>query len=287
MNIVSLFDGISCGAVALERAGIKIGRYAAYEIDENAIKVSEQNYPKIERYGNVFEGEFERFAGFDMLMGGSPCTYWSIARCTSTEEKRTKKCEGPGWELFKQYKRALDEIEPKYFIYENNASISPIIKNKISEESGVNYLTINSRLVSAQDRRRCYWTNIPVVGMPEDREIYFRDVISRERSDMRQIGEWVHGLRFGKTKLAAMKRLDCEKSGTLTTSKYHPGNYYLNDNETEYTNLTAEEWEILQTLPQGYTSILSGEKRYKAIGNGWTVDVIAWILSFIPEEERI
>lgn len=238
MNIVSLFDGISCGAVALERAGIKIGRYAAYEIDENAIKVSEQNYPKIERYGNVFEGEFERFAGFDMLMGGSPCTYWSIARCTSTEEKRTKKCEGPGWEL------------------------------------------------SAQDRRRCYWTNIPVVGMPEDREIYFRDVISRERSDMRQIGEWVHGLRFGKTKLAAMKRLDCEKSGTLTTSKYHPGNYYLNDNETEYTNLTAEEWEILQTLPQGYTSILSGEKRYKAIGNGWTVDVIAWILSFIPEEER-
>lgn len=172
MKVLSLFDGISCGMAALERAGISVERYAAYEIDKYAIKTSEKNYPQIEHCGNVFDGDFTQYRGFDLLIGGSPCTYWSIAK-----HNRETSCNGEGFRLFMEYVRALKESKCRYFLYENNYSIHKDIKDEISRQLGVEPIMINSALVSAQSRKRCYWTNIPGVTQPEDKGILLKDVI--------------------------------------------------------------------------------------------------------------
>ena len=117
MKVLSLFDGISCGMVALERAAIPVEKYVAFEIDDNAIKVSKNNYPFIEHCGDVLKADFTKYKGFDLLIGGSPCTYWSIAK---TNGERETIPSGLGWDLFKEYVRALKESECKYFLYENN-----------------------------------------------------------------------------------------------------------------------------------------------------------------------
>ena len=172
MKVLSLFDGISCGMAALERAGIPVERYAAYEIDKYAIKISEKNYPFIEHCGNVFDGDFTQYKGFDLLIGGSPCTYWSIAK-----RNRETTCEGEGFKFFMQYVRALKESSCRYFLYENNYSIHKDIKAEISRQLGVEPIMINSALVSAQSRKRCYWTNIPNVTQPDDKGILLKDII--------------------------------------------------------------------------------------------------------------
>lgn len=172
INVLSVFDGISCGMVALERAGIKVDRYVAYEIEKNAIKVSEKNYPFIEHCGDVFDGDFTQYKGFDLLIGGSPCQHWSGAK-----HNRETTPDGIGGQLFMQYVRALKESGCKYFLYENNNSIHSNIKEFISEQLGVEPIMINSALVSAQNRKRCYWTNIPGIVQPEDRGIVAEDIL--------------------------------------------------------------------------------------------------------------
>ncbi len=132
MKVLSLFDGISCGMVALERAGIPVERYVAYEIDKYAIKVSQKNYPQIEQMGDVTTADFTQYKGFNLLIGGSPCTYWSIAK-----SNREITPDGVGGQLFMQYVRALKESGCKYFLYENNYSIHKNIKAFISEQLGV------------------------------------------------------------------------------------------------------------------------------------------------------
>jgi len=280
MKVLSLFDGISCGRVALERAGIPVERYVAYEIDENATKVSNANYPSIEHKGDVTKADFTEYEGFDLLIGGSPCTYWSIARVGNGREVST----GLGFDLFMQYHRALTEAKPKYFLYENNHSISPTIKDMISEKLGVKPIMINSNLVSAQNRKRLYWTNIPNVQQPEDKHIMLSDIVIQERVDWRPVGHWTTKVWGNKPKLDYLNILSqVDKSHTLTTNKSHSLNYYLSDNKSEYTNLNADEWELLQTLPKGYTKIdgVKESNRHRMIGNGWTVDVIAHILKNI------
>ena len=149
MRVLSLFDGISCGRAALERAGIAVEDYSAFEIDKYAIMVSRKNYPEIRHFGNVFDGGFKRFKGYDLLIGGSPCTYWSIAK---------RGCEtevvGEGWRLFMEYVRALRESGARWFLYVNNYSIHQQIKDAASRELGVQPIMINSALVSAQTRIR-------------------------------------------------------------------------------------------------------------------------------------
>lgn len=172
MNVLSLFDGISCGRVALERAGFPVNEYIAYEIDKYAMQISNKNYPDIKQGGNVFDANYSQYKDFDILLGGSPCTYWSIAR-----NNRETTCDGEGGKLFMQYVRALNESNPKYFIYENNYSISKDIKDAISAELGVKPIMINSALVSAQQRKREYWTNIPVNGLPADKGILLKDIL--------------------------------------------------------------------------------------------------------------
>ena len=172
MKVLSLYDGISCGMAALERSGIAVEKYDAFEIDKYAIKVSEKNYPQIVHHGDVFDGDFTQFKGYDLLIGGSPCTYWSIAK-----NNRETTPDGMGGKLFMEFVRALQESECRYFLYENNNSIHKDIKAFISEQLGVEPIMINSALVSAQQRKRCYWTNIPNVTQPTDRGILLKDIL--------------------------------------------------------------------------------------------------------------
>ena len=182
MNILSLFDGMACGMLAMLGQGIEVERYVAYEIDKYAIKTSTHNFPMIEHRGDVFGADFTEFKGFDYVVGGSPCTYWSIAQ----KNNRETEASGMGWELFSQYVRAIKEAEPKYFIYENNKSMSNAIRESITNTFGFEPIMINSSLLSAQNRQRLYWvgkrnadgTYSKVdVQMPEDKGILLRDIL--------------------------------------------------------------------------------------------------------------
>lgn len=278
LKVLSLFDGISCGRVALDRANIKVEKYIAYEVDEDAIKVSKDNYSDIIHKGDVFFGDYTQFKGFDLLIGGSPCTHWSTARTTGGREIKS---EGIGWDFFKQYVRALKESECKYFLYENNFSIHQNIKDEITKNLGVQPIMIDSSLVSAQGRKRMYWTNIPDITQPKDKGILFKDVIGCDRK-WSEIPPWTQKVWGSKKKIDTLRVIDCDKSFTVTTNKTHPKNHYLNKDKTKITKLCSEEIETLQTLPRNYTKCLPETKRFKAIGNGWTVDVISHILSHIP-----
>lgn len=182
MKVLSLFDGMACGALALRAAGIEIDRYVAYEIDKYAVKTSSHNFPFIEHKGDVFNGDFTEYKGFDLLCGGSPCSKWSIAQ----KNNRETEAGGIGWNWFQQYVRALREAEPKFFIYENNKSMSKAIRASITETFGFEPILINSALVSAQHRQRLYWvgkrnadgTYSKVdIEQPEDRGILLRDIL--------------------------------------------------------------------------------------------------------------
>lgn len=151
MKVLSLFDGMSCGMLAFEAAGLPVDRYVAYEIDKYAIQVSSHNYPSIEHRGDVFEADFTEFQGFDAVIGGSPCTYWSIAQKKGVRETEA---HGIGWNLFQQYVRAIREASPRFFVYENNKSMADAIRSEISATFGFEPVLINSALVSAQKRER-------------------------------------------------------------------------------------------------------------------------------------
>ena len=182
MNVLSLFDGMACGMLAMLEAGVKVDRYVAYEIDKYAVQTSSHNFPMIEHRGDVFQADFTEFEGFDWLVGGSPCTYWSIAQ----KNNRETEASGMGWELFSQYVRALREAKPTFFIYENNKSMSKAIRQSITETFGFDAICINSALVSAQNRQRLYWvgkrnadgTYSKVdIEQPENRGILLRDIL--------------------------------------------------------------------------------------------------------------
>lgn len=182
MKVLSLFDGMACGMLAMQKAGIEVDRYVAYEIDKYAVQTSTHNFPMIEHKGDVFAADFTEYKGIDFLVGGSPCTYWSIAQ----KNNRETVASGMGWELFSQYVRALREAQPMYFIYENNKSMANAIRESITETFGFEPICINSALVSAQNRNRLYWvgkrnpdgTYSKVnVEQPEDRGILLKDVL--------------------------------------------------------------------------------------------------------------
>ena len=292
MKVLSLFDGISCGMVALERAGIPVERYVAYEIDGDAIKVSEYNYPRIEHKGDVFDAEYIE-GEFDLLIGGSPCTHWSIARGNAARETVAS---GIGWELFSQYVRALKQVKPKFFLYENNASMSDEIKNCISKELGCEPFLIDSADFSAQKRQRYYWTDIPVSEWTPS-NVLFSDVMDENFEKSRCIAQYKNSYKWSKDGMCiswdtsgkgyysqeSRARLPQQKWNTICANRAeNKGNVWLGNDTIRL--VTMSELEKLQTLPVGYTSCLkSKEKRGKAIGNGWTVDVIAHILKGLKE----
>ena len=261
MKVLSLFDGISCGMVALNRLGVPVERYTAFEIDKYAIAISKKNYPQIEHCGNVFDGDYTKYRGYDLLIGGSPCTYWSIAK-----NNRETTIDGEGFRLFMQYVRALEESDCKYFLYENNHSIHKNIKNAISEKLGVEPIMINSALVSAQQRKRCYWTNISNVTQPEDKRILLMDIL--------ESGMPINALN-GKSRTVKAQYYKTGPANALRGDGF--GATMVHDGQA-IRKLSPVEVERLQTLPDNYTAGISDTQRYKCIGNGWTVDVIAHIL---------
>jgi DNA (cytosine-5)-methyltransferase 3A len=290
MKVLSLFDGIACGREALRRIGIDVERYVAYEIEPSAIKIAKKNFPDIEERGDVFKADYTEFKGFDLLIGGSPCTNWSIAKAGHGRETTNS---GIGWELFSQYIRAWKESGVKYYLYENNASMSNEIRKAISEAFGHEPLEINSALVSAQTRKRLYWTNIPGACVPEDQGIKLSSIIEHgvvDREKSLCLARRYAGFQGSQSYLC---RRYFGKSMGQAVFEGNPANlkalYLQNDRfseeEGEATGciirpMTVTECERLQTLPDGYTDVVgcSRVQRIEAIGNGWTVNVIVHLM---------
>lgn len=277
IRVLSLFDGISCGMVALERAGFEVEEYTAYEIEHNAITISEKNYPQIVHCGDVTKADFTQYKGkIDILIGGSPCQ--NLCSCGNREG-----LEGEESRLFYDYVRALYETEAKWFLLENNATMTRENQDIITEIMGVEPIYINSNLLSAQERKRLYWTNIPGIEQPEDKGLVLRDIVQpqeekKEYECFDRMAAKVKGTLAYKKAWSQVRTLD-EKSRALTTSQSisNSGATNVKYSENEYYILTPVECERLQTLPDNYTEGVSNTQRYKAIGNGWTVDVIAHI----------
>lgn len=213
MKVLSLFDGMSCGMLAMMAAGIDVEAYDAYEIDKYAVTASKHNFPQIEQHGDVFEADFTAYRGYDFLIGGSPCTYWSIAQ---RPDKRETVASGLGWELFSQYVRALHEAQPRMFIYENNKSMSKDIRASITETFGFEPICINSALVSAQSRQRLYWVGVRQddgtyrkanIEQPADRGILLKDVLDSAQPLTMDSGKgYAMTASYGKTSVTDLHR---------------------------------------------------------------------------------
>lgn len=279
MKVLSLFDGISCGMIALKRASIPVERYVAYEIDENAIKVSEHNYSQIEHCGDVTTADFTQYKGFDLLIGGSPCQ----DLCSMGSHKGLA---GEKSSLFFEFARALKEVKPRYFLLENNASMTKENEAIITRIMGVEPIMINSADFTPQNRKRLYWTNIPVLKYKPKNSLLSDIAQSTEEKQeflitnkvAKYLSEEYAGRKIQRTVSASIRNLS-EKSRCLSTRScdigsnsglclYQDGEYYV---------ATPIECERLQTLPDNYIFGISNPQRYKCIGNGWTVDVISHI----------
>lgn len=291
MKVLSLFDGISCGMVALERAGIPVERYVAYEIEPNAIAVSRDNYPFIEQCGDVTKADFTKYAGFDLVIAGSPCQGFSVAgKQLNFDDPRSK--------LFFEFVRALKEVKPKYFLLEN-VLMKKEWEDIITETLGVEPIKIESCLVSGAMRKRNYWTNIPNVEQPQDKGITYQSVLDSgiaenekaycltlRRGNARdyfkknqtnivfepsEIGEYT--VQDGKIVMVFKKSPN--KSPFTFNVKIPDGRYNIRP-------ISRNESERLQTVPDNYTKAISESKACDCLGNGWTVDVIAHIFKYIP-----
>ncbi len=371
LNVLSLFDGMSCGRIALERVGIKVNKYYASEIDKHAIKVTQHNYPDTIQLGSVTEIKVTDLPQIDLLIGGSPCQGFSFAgKQLNFEDPRSK--------LFFEFVRLLKECNPKYFLLEN-VKMKKEYQDVITEHLGVEPIEINSNLLSAQNRKRIYWTNIPGVTIPNDKGILLKDIVHENESiDTALSGNYAEW--FAKNAEFQLGKKYCslspEKAITMTARQYASwnGNYWFeilseyivpfdktlqildkevqrgkvgyfrkdsqanrvyyihdkaitltgeagggaakmgqylfgcitpdrvekrqngqrfNDGKKFYTltaqdkhgvliegyirKLTPIECERLQTVPDNYSAIVSNSQRYKMLGNGWTVDVIAHV----------
>jgi DNA (cytosine-5)-methyltransferase 3A len=355
MNILSLFDGMSCGMLALQRAGIEVTNYFASEIDKYAQIISQKNFPEIIRLGDVTKVFAKDLPKIDLIIGGSPCQGFSIAgKMLGHEDPRSK--------LFWEFKRLVDECNPKYFLLEN-VRMKKQDEQIITGAMGVKPLMINSALVSAQNRKRLYWTNINAdvcdlfgtlqshIPQPKDKHLFLKDIIEPEVDAKYYLNENAisylgrhysqktiktipakskslmanysyglcdqylycdyrtdEGLRIRQNGRAgtiqARAREDCYGVGMVINSKCYQGDrpvplqemafclsaqganngggagQLLNANST-IRRLTPIECERLQTVPDNYTAGVSETQRYKMLGNGWTVDVIAHVLSYI------
>lgn len=295
MNVLSLFDGISCGMVALERAGIKVNKYYASEINEAAIKISKSNYPDIIQLGDVTKITNEMLDALepiDLIIGGSPCQDLSNYKYCVYD---VKGLNGEKSRLFYDFVRILKHVKPKYFLLENVASMQPKWRDLITDILEVEPIMINSALVCAAERKRYYWTNIRGVKQPDNKGIVLKDVV--EPADKVPLKYW-YGNKYpitvheGDVKIKATLHLNSHRSDKEVYNLNYKCNTLTCDGDGgnrqkkifqdgKVRKLTPLEYERLQTLPDDYTLGVSDSKRYTAIGNGWTVDVIAHILKGI------
>jgi DNA-cytosine methyltransferase len=368
MVVLSLFDGMSCGRIALERAGIKVTKYFASEIDKHAIKVSKKNWPDIIHIGCVTKVRYadgwlytekgDYYVGhIDLIIGGSPCQGFSFAgKMLNFDDPRSK--------LFFEFVRIKRECNPSWFILEN-----VLMKEKhrqiITKYMDINSVEINSALLSAQNRERLYWSNVnatpaglfndlqPNIPQPKDKGILLKHILQDEvevsyfhtEKAFEYMNRKVKGGR-DHWDFQHHSDTDHDKSSCLTANihkgipynvlierrmylseeeisrarlKYKSkvwksgnrrGNMVFPDNvnkkskclcatiimgarETIHVKdavgirkLTPVECERLQTVPDGYTDGVSDTQRYHMLGNGWTVDVIVYLLSFLPKQNQ-
>jgi len=302
INVLSVFDGMSCGRIALERQNIPITSYYASEIDKYAITIAKKNYPDTQHIGDVTQVSADDLPQIDLLIGGSPCQGFSFAgKQLNFDDSRSK--------LFFEFVRLLRELNPKYFLLEN-VRMKKEYQDIISECLGVEPIKINSSLVSAQNRVRLYWTNIPNVTVPEDKGIVLADIIDdgfvdRDKSHCIDANYFKGGnlksyfekhrrqLVFSNDGLCREPKilqiphgynkggLKENKSPSMTTSSWQHNNHLTYDDGLTYRKLTPIECERLQTVPDNYTEGVSNTQRYRMLGNGWTVDVISHILKNI------
>ena len=276
MNVLSLFDGISCGQIALNRANIPYDNYYASEIKPHAIKCTLDNYPNTIQLGDVLNLKGSDLPKIDLLIGGSPCK--GISRLNKNQEG----LEHSESRLFWEYIRLLDEVKPKYYLLENTHG-NKEATNTITETLGIKPISINSKLVSAQNRPRYYWTNIPDIKQPIDKGITTNDIFdySGVLADECRV-KWLNSESGKKSvKNGYTKVNPYPKSGCLTALGHKKWNENYLYRDGVYRYLSQTEIEKLQTLPVGYTKILSYDEAYDCIGDGWTVDVIAHILKNI------
>lgn len=271
MNVLSLFDGISCGQIALNRAKIKYDNYYASEIDKNAIKVTQWNYPSTVQLGDVIK--LKSLPQVDILIGGSPCQGFSfIGKGLNFNDERSK--------LFFEFVRILKETSPKYFLLEN-VKMKQEYQNIISEYLGVSPIMINSSLVSAQNRKRLYWTNIPVIELPRDKGILLSDVIDENFMDYKIPYNWNIRVPNDLPKFVdPYNKKEIREKSTALRTNVNNGNMWIKV-QGGYRNLNRNEAEALQNVPMNYTNVISETQAKKCLGNAWTVDVITHIFSFI------
>jgi len=303
MNVLSLFDGMSCGQIALNKLGIKHNKYFASEIDKYAIKVTQDNFPNTIHLGDIKKIDFKLLPNIDLVIGGSPCQGFS-------KSGKKSNFNDPKSALFFHYLRALHELKPKYFLLEN-VKMKKEYEDIISRYVGVEPIVINSSFLSAQNRIRFYWTNLPV-SQPEIQKIYLKDIledglVNRDKSYCVDV-DYFKGTKLenyltkkrcevvfeksdkpiplgnipgknGKINQGYRVYHESGKSVTLTgrggglgdkTGLYHD-DYCIR-------KLTVLECKRLQTVPDDYKMNVSNTQAYKMLGNGWTVDVIAHIL---------
>lgn len=267
MKVLSLFDGISCGRLALERAGVDVEEYYASEIDEHATKVSQFNWPNIVRLGDVHGIKGSDLPQIDLLMGGSPCQGFSFAgKQLNFQDPRSK--------LFFEFVRLLGECKPKYYFFENvkmkNQYIE-IISSYLKSEP----VEVNSSLFSKQSRKRLYWTNIdfdPIAGVPnlDYNQYLYRLGHGYITDEIKFFSKYpTLTAQPPATKYRVVEDLDEARKSLEGDMKR------IRRDKTVSRSLTPEECEELQNLPRGYTSAIKKTQRYKSIGNGWTVDVVA------------
>jgi DNA (cytosine-5)-methyltransferase 3A len=362
MNVLSLFDGMSCGQQALERAGFKVDNYFASEIDKYAIKVTMANYPNTVQLGSVIDVDGYKLPKIDLLIGGSPCQSFSFAgkrKGMSTKDEQEiltlehylqLKSEGFEFEgqsyLFWEYMRILNEVNPKYFLLEN-VMMGEKWEKILSKAIGVNPIMINSSLLSAQNRQRLYWSNIgmqpgglfgdleSIIEQPKDKGILLKDILESEVDEKYFLSQkMINGFERHKerhkekgTGFGYIPKNENDKGNALRAnaalaptdnmliirkviqlSNYNRsnggtqpfqqdriydidgispslqgqlsgGSHMINTNKIR--RLTPIECERLQTVKDNYTNHVSDSQRYKMLGNGWTVDVIAHIFKYI------
>jgi len=284
INVLSLFDGISCGRIALQNAGIKVNNYFSSEIEKNALKVSASHFPDIVQLGDVKNFNSWKLPKIDLLMAGSPCMGFS-------QSGQGKGFSHPESRLYFNFLDCLDKFQPEYFLLENVPMKKKIWEQQISSDLNTEAEEINSSLVSAQDRRRLYWGNFEI-SQPKDKKITANEIIGPEplwlaRSLNRKINP-LTGKRDDYNKSIKNQRyLECKsnaKAHTLTTINTH--NVVVPERfdgrrkaaSQDYRFLTPEECEELQTLPEGWTSVVKSQnQRCSMIALGWTVDVIEHI----------
>ena len=272
MNVVSYFNGMNCGMLALDKAGIKVDNYYSYEIDKYANIISQKNYPNTKQMGSVIDADLSVLPKIDLFIGGSPCQSFSTAG------------DGKGFDgksgLFWEFVKAKEVLKPKYWMLEN-VVMKKEWQKVITNVLGVEPIKINSADFGAQNRSRLFWTNIPVGEVDFTSNMTIGDILTNDFSE-KTVKDTDRNLRHER----ALDR----KSLTCTATMYKgAGNNGMTlvrrPKQSELSVLSVQEVEALMNVPNGYTEGVSNTQRYKMLGNGWDVDVIAHIFKNIPKDK--